>query len=240
MLTPPAPGTWCFRAAYSGDADYVAAADGGAAECFTVAVPDKPSITLISPKDGTAYRLGQRVNAAYSCADSAGASGIASCEGTIANGGQLGTSKPGRFAFTVTATSKDGEQTVVTTHYRVRSSTSYKITSVKGHRNGHVRLRVRTSGPGVINVLVTDWLDNAARVASVKLLQPASHRFVWARAHLIARRAGTYRFDIAPNRHARLVLEHPRYKVRLRVWVTFTAPGERKRKVGFSGIGLTS
>lgn len=88
----------------------------------------------------------------------------------------------------VTATSKDGERTTVTAHYRVRNSTSFKVTRVKGHRNGHVTLRIGTSGPGVVNVLVTDWLDNLAHTANVTLLAPAPHRFVWARAHLVARR----------------------------------------------------
>ena len=36
---PNAPGTWCFRAEYSGDGNYIASADGGATECFGVVAP---------------------------------------------------------------------------------------------------------------------------------------------------------------------------------------------------------
>jgi hypothetical protein len=237
-FTPTKTGTWCFRADYSGDANYTAAADGRAAECFTVPVPGNPSITVTSPRNGATYRFRQSVPVSYSCADSAGAPGIASCAGTLANGSPLDTSKPGQFSFTVTATSKDGQTTTITTHYTVRSSTTYRSTGVKGHRNGHVTLRVGTSGPGVLNVLVTNWVDNLAQTANVKLLQPARRRFVWGRAHLVVGRAGTYTLDVAPNRHARRVLAHHRYTITLRVWVTFSAPGERQRKIGYRGIQL--
>jgi hypothetical protein len=35
-FTPPAPGSYCFYAVYSGDANYLGSVDGNADQCFTV------------------------------------------------------------------------------------------------------------------------------------------------------------------------------------------------------------
>ena len=237
-FTPTAPGTWCFRASYGGNADYTGADDGGARECFTVATPRAPSVTIASPKAGAVYAAGKAVRARYSCADAPGAPGLASCRGPVGNGVRIGTSKPGRHAFTVTATSMDGQRSSATVRYRVALPFNrHSVTHVSGHPDGHVTLRVSVPGPGAVNVLVTNWKDNLAGAA--RLLQPAPGRFVWARLRVIARHKTTLTLDIAPNRRAALVLTRPRYKIRLRVWVTFTPRHGRQRKLGFYGIPLT-
>jgi hypothetical protein len=54
-FTPTALGTYCFRADYSGDTNYLASSDGSATECFTVTPAD--SATASTPADGS-IRLG--------------------------------------------------------------------------------------------------------------------------------------------------------------------------------------
>ena len=57
------------------------------------------------------------VKASYKCNDNQ--SGLASCVGTVANGANLDTATIGTKTFTVTGTDNAGNQTVVTTHYKV-------------------------------------------------------------------------------------------------------------------------
>ena len=54
-FTPTALGTYCFRADYSGDTNYLGSSDGSATECFTVTPAD--SSTTSTPADGS-IRLG--------------------------------------------------------------------------------------------------------------------------------------------------------------------------------------
>ncbi|MCU1353648.1 MAG: Hyalin, partial [Acidimicrobiales bacterium] len=68
---------------------------------------------------GQSFLLGQAASAGYSCADEAGGSGLASCVGTIANGGSLNTSTVGAKSFTITAKDNAGNTTTKTVHYNV-------------------------------------------------------------------------------------------------------------------------
>src|SRR4029077_728664 len=77
----------------------------------------KPSVNITKPAEGASYVLDKVVAAAYKCTDNE--SGVASCVGTVANGANIDTSTVGAHTFTVTATDKAGNQTVVTHHYSV-------------------------------------------------------------------------------------------------------------------------
>jgi hypothetical protein len=77
-----------------------------------------PSITFNTPTDGAVFTQGQPVTVSYSCADEGG-SDLASCEGTVANGGQLPTDTAGVHEFSVTATDNAGNSTTETVSYRV-------------------------------------------------------------------------------------------------------------------------
>ncbi len=116
---PTAPGVWCFRARYSGDASYTPASDGGANECFTVRKPAAPSVTISSPAGGAKLVLDRMVDARYRCRDAPGAPGLASCKGTVPDGAPIDTTKLGRHRFSVTAISKDRERTTHTVIYTV-------------------------------------------------------------------------------------------------------------------------
>jgi YVTN family beta-propeller protein len=76
-----------------------------------------PAIDIRTPAEGASFRLGARVRADYSCSD-AGGSGLDSCTGDVADGGRLAAGL-GAHSLTVTARDRDGNQSVVTRHYKV-------------------------------------------------------------------------------------------------------------------------
>jgi hypothetical protein len=82
---------------------------------------EPPKVTIKEPQNEHRYRKNQVVHANYTCTDSVKGPGIASCVGTVPNGSPIDTSTPGVHTFTVTATSKDGQTTTRTIHYRVVS-----------------------------------------------------------------------------------------------------------------------
>ena len=80
-----------------------------------------PSITLTSPLDGGVYQLNSVVNASFSCTD-AGSSGLATCNGTVANGAAIDTASTGLKSFSVTATDVAGNVASVIVHYTVATN----------------------------------------------------------------------------------------------------------------------
>jgi hypothetical protein len=68
-----------------------------------------PVIDLRSPATGTSVALGEQVIVDFSCSD-AGGSGLAACEGSVANGAALDTSTLGPKTVTVTARDGAGNQ----------------------------------------------------------------------------------------------------------------------------------
>ncbi len=80
---------------------------------------EPPSVTIKEPRPNQKFKRKQTVHVNYSCKDTHNGPGIASCVGTVPNGGLLNTSTRGRHAFTVTATSKDGQSSTKTIYYLV-------------------------------------------------------------------------------------------------------------------------
>ena len=115
MLGPTGPGAsqplsgWAGRDGLPGG--YRIALTGTAA----CAPPDTtpPTVDLTVPEDGAEVSRGTTVSVAFSCADEGG-SGLASCEGSVANGEPLDTATLGPRAVTVTARDNAGNETVVT------------------------------------------------------------------------------------------------------------------------------
>jgi hypothetical protein len=86
---------------------------------YTVADRTAPSIALRSPAEGAVYTLGEKVLADYSCADEPNGSGLATCDGSVANGTALDTSAVGAKTFEVSATDNAGNRASKSVAYSV-------------------------------------------------------------------------------------------------------------------------
>ena len=85
-----------------------------------------PAISIVTPAPGASYALDQPLTASYSCIDP---SGVASCTGTVPNGGLLDTSVAGTFTFTVTAVDVPGNAATVAVTYMVLEPPTITVTS---------------------------------------------------------------------------------------------------------------
>ena len=90
----------------------------GAKSCIP---PDEtpPEIHLRAPQKDAVFARGEIVAADYECVEEEGGSGLASCEGTVADGQPIDTATVGEKSFTVTASDKQGNQSSVTHTYTV-------------------------------------------------------------------------------------------------------------------------
>ncbi|HET8821003.1 MAG TPA: PxKF domain-containing protein [Thermoleophilaceae bacterium] len=97
------------------------AAENPASISVTYTVVDRtpPSVAVSAPVDGAVYVLGQRVLAAYSCADQPGGSGVATCEGPVANGAAIDTATVGAHSFEVRTADNAGNAGSRTVSYSV-------------------------------------------------------------------------------------------------------------------------
>jgi hypothetical protein len=75
------------------------------------AMAQAPSISITSPGGSGVYKLGEVVNAAYSCTGA----NVASCEGTVANGAPIDTASLGSKNFVVAAKNADGNALATST-----------------------------------------------------------------------------------------------------------------------------
>jgi hypothetical protein len=101
---------------------------GSAQAHYTVVDVTPPAIVVTTPSQGAVYGLGQQVAASYSCTDEDGGSGLATCDGTVANGTGVDTSSVGEKSFTVNATDNAGNPSSRTVTYRVQDSAAPAIT----------------------------------------------------------------------------------------------------------------
>ena len=88
---------------------------------YTVLDVTAPTVTLATPADGAVFAHKEEVLADFRCADEDGGSGVAEgyCEGTVDAGTAIDTGTLGAHAFTVTATDRAGNETIVTSTYEV-------------------------------------------------------------------------------------------------------------------------
>jgi hypothetical protein len=240
-FTPPGAGNYWWYAGYGGDFNNNGSnseCGAGMAETVVGAAPapptiSPPTISIGSPITGQRLNRLQAVVARYSCQDAAGAPGIASCAGTVANGSPIDTSTLGSHAFTVTVQSKDGQSTTETVHYTVKlPSDKSTVSRVLTYPNGSVTFDLTLPGPGAIDVFESAWDKNIAIADS--LIQPAPSRFVFARNHIDVHHSGTVHVVVPANSHGDELVDHHRF-VWIRVWLSYTPTGGRQRNqlVGF-------
>jgi hypothetical protein len=77
-----------------------------------------PTVAIASPVDGTSVARGASVTVDYECADEGG-SGLASCEGDVADGAPLDTQTLGTRTLTVTARDGAGNETIASASVEV-------------------------------------------------------------------------------------------------------------------------
>lgn len=90
---------------------------------FTVADPDPPSATILSPIGGSLYDYGQTVDANFTCSDPVVV--VTSCVGTVADGAPIDTTSitpHNLHVFTVTATDSVGNTASTEVEYYVQAT----------------------------------------------------------------------------------------------------------------------
>jgi hypothetical protein len=103
---------------------------------------------------------------------------------------------------------------------------------------GTVNFSLTLPGPGIVDVLETAWQDNL-KAGAVRLLNPAPHRFVFARKHLNITQAGQTSITVNPNPKGHRLLLHHRYPVLIRLWISYTPTGGHQHDIGLYGLHLT-
>jgi uncharacterized repeat protein (TIGR01451 family) len=86
---------------------------------ITVRDVTPPAITITSPAANATYQLNASIAASYACLDSG--SGVATCQGTVANGSPIDTSSTGTKIFTVSSSDNLGNTGSMSVTYSVVS-----------------------------------------------------------------------------------------------------------------------
>ncbi len=107
-----------------------------------------PQASITTPANNQTVTQGQSVIASYSCTDEAGGSGIASCNGPVANGAPIDTATQGSKTFTVVATDNAGNtNSIVHAYTVVPPAPAISTTSGQCQTNDRV---------GTLNLLLAD------------------------------------------------------------------------------------
>ena len=112
-----------------------------------------PTVTITSPVDGAQVTLNTPLTAQFSCADEDGGSGIATCEGDVADGALLDTSELGAKTLTVSATDNATNPATTSVTYTVvapeapeAAEVTGTVTDSAGSPQPGSRIEVRATG----------------------------------------------------------------------------------------------
>jgi Bacterial Ig-like domain (group 3) len=228
-------GSHGITAVYGGDANNLVSSSSVLPQVVNKPAPGLPSVSVASPASGASYRFGHLVRASYRCNEGKNGPGIVSCTGPVPSGSRIDTRTVGTHTFAVTAVSGDGKRATDTVVYRVlRPSNHFTVSPKKTHPNGTVTFNLKLPGPGIVNVLETAWNGNFASAAS--LLQPAARRFVFARERVVVTSAGRILVAVKPNKRGLKLIAHHRYRVTIRLWISYTPTGGLQRNAGAYGL----
>jgi hypothetical protein len=192
-----------------------------------------PTVHIVTPANGVTYTRGTEPRASYECTESAGAPGITGCRASTPYGQRVDMGRLGLHVFSVTATSADGLQFTETAIYDVVDpSNRFTVTHIAATRHGAVSFDLKLPGAGRILAKLTTWDDHVVDGIDV----PSTGRFIFAKAGQTVGRATAMRLTLRPNKAgSQLVLEH-RYRIPLRLFVTYTPVGGAARTVEVTGI----
>ena len=112
----------------------------------------------------------------------------------------------------------------------------FTVSHIRTLADGTIKVTMQVPRPGRVDVLETGWKDNFGHAAA--LLKPAAGRFVFARKQVSATGPGTVSLTVLPNRRGKLLVALHRYRVVLRLWISFTPVSGRSRSIGFYGLRL--
>ncbi len=96
-----------------------------------------PTVTIVSPADGSVLTDGEGMIADYACTDEDGGSGVVSCSGPVTDGAIV-PNGPGSHAFTVTGTDAEGNVGSATHDYIVFEDIGGPITNQSVFSAGRV------------------------------------------------------------------------------------------------------
>jgi hypothetical protein len=141
----------------------------------------------------------------------------------------VNTNATGTFAFTVTATSIDGQSRSRTVHYNVVTpSNRFVLSHLRPGRDGRVTFRLAVPGGGEIKILET-----APRRA---LPRPKPGRLVFARLSLTPTSSAIFQLTVRPDALGMSLVHHHRFTVRSQLTVTFTPVNGTPRSSTYSGL----
>ena len=137
-----------------------------------------PTITVTSPAANATYQFNASVAANYVCGD--GGSGMAACQGTVANGSLINTSSTGAQTFTVAATDHVGNPFTLNVAYSVEPGGGGGQTSADVGITLVAPNRVTPGGTLTYSMTVTNSSNTTAAGVFVSNALPAGTVFASA------------------------------------------------------------
>jgi hypothetical protein len=135
------------------------------------AVP--PSIAITTPANSAIYPVNSVVDAQYSCSDSA--SGVATCQGTVANGAAIATASAGPQTFTVNASDHAGNTANQSVSYTIGYNICPLYDATKARKSGSTYpIQIQLCDAGGHNVSSSSIVVHAVNVVQVSTNAPGT------------------------------------------------------------------